>query len=131
MEVLGIGPLELIFIIIILLVVLGPADIVELAHKIGAGIRKLRASPAWNTAAYTARALRNLPNTLARETGINDLRSDLLRPADLNQTIGKPPMPAGAAPAPPGDTIPAAWTTPPEGAEPNPPAAPALPAEEK
>ncbi len=67
MEIFGIGPLELIFIILIALVVLGPRDMVQAGRTIGSWLRKLVTSPGWQVFLQTSRELRSLPNRLMRE----------------------------------------------------------------
>ena len=115
MDFLGIGPAEVVMIVILLLLFLGPTDVVELFRKVGRGLRKLRESPTWTMINSTAKSLRNLPNTLADETGIEDLRKDLLRGAEMSRSIGKPP---GGRENPEekagqGEVDFSAWTTPP------------------
>lgn len=75
MNLFGIGPLELVFILLIMIVVLGPKKMVESAQSLGKFIRKIVKSPMWGTVMDTSRELRDLPNKLVREAGIEeDLR---------------------------------------------------------
>ena len=78
MEILGIGPTEFLFIIIILLLVLGPTDLVQLGRKIGGMIRKMRRSETWLMVSNLARALRELPNTLADEAGTDEIFREVM-----------------------------------------------------
>lgn len=73
MQFLGISPTELIFIIIILFIVLGPQDLVKVGSTLGRSIRKLRESGAWKTLTDATRQLRELPQTLARQAGVEEL----------------------------------------------------------
>ncbi|UYN89470.1 MAG: twin-arginine translocase TatA/TatE family subunit [Anaerolineales bacterium] len=73
MQFLGISPTELIFIIIILFVVLGPQDLVKVGSTLGRSMRKLRESGAWKTMTDATRQLRELPQTLARQAGVDEL----------------------------------------------------------
>ncbi|MBX3046357.1 MAG: twin-arginine translocase TatA/TatE family subunit [Anaerolineales bacterium] len=73
MQFLGISPTELIFIVIILFVVLGPQDLVKVGSTLGRSIRKLRESGAWKTMTDATRQLRELPQTLARQAGVDEL----------------------------------------------------------
>lgn len=73
MQFLGISPTELIFIIIILFIVLGPQDLVKVGSTLGRSIRKLRESGAWKTMTDATRQLRELPQTLARQAGVDEL----------------------------------------------------------
>jgi sec-independent protein translocase protein TatB len=72
MEILGIGPLELLFILIIALIVIGPNDMAKTGRTIGRWLRKLVTSPTWLTVQHTTRELRKLPYTLMREAGIEE-----------------------------------------------------------
>ncbi len=72
MEFLGIGPLELIFIILIALVLLGPNDMLKATRGIGKFLRTLFTSQAWADFQRSFSALRNLPYTMAREAGLDD-----------------------------------------------------------
>jgi len=73
MQFLGISPTELIFIVIILFIVLGPQDLVKVGSSLGRSIRKLRESGAWKTMTDATRQLRELPQTLARQAGVDEL----------------------------------------------------------
>ncbi len=77
MEILGIGPLELVFILLIALIVLGPNDMVKAGRTIGRYLRKIVTSPTWRTVQQTSRDLRYLPNRLMREAGLEDLKDQL------------------------------------------------------
>jgi sec-independent protein translocase protein TatB len=80
MDFLGIGPLELFFILIIALIVLGPNDMVKAGRTLGRFMRKVVTSPTWRTVQDTSRELRNLPYKLMREAGVEELREDLKEP---------------------------------------------------
>lgn len=73
MQFLGISPTELIFIVIILFVVLGPQDLVKVGSTLGRSMRKLRESGTWKTMTDATRQLRELPQTLARQAGVDEL----------------------------------------------------------
>lgn len=77
MEILGIGPLELFFILIIALIVLGPKDMVKAGRTIGRFLRSLVTSPTWRAVSRTSTELRNLPNKLIRDAGLEDDLRDL------------------------------------------------------
>lgn len=74
MEFLGIGPLELFFVVVIALIVLGPKDMVKAGRTMGRFMRKIVMSPAWRTVQQTSDELRKLPTTLMREAGMEDLK---------------------------------------------------------
>lgn len=67
MEILGIGISELIFIIIIALLVLGPRDMQKAGMTIGRWLRRIVTSDGWKVFQQTSRELRTLPNKLMRD----------------------------------------------------------------
>ena len=73
MEVFGIGPLELLFIFIIILVVLGPNEMVSSAKKLAAWIRKLRESELFKT----SKEIAEMPKKIMKETGLEDELSQI------------------------------------------------------
>jgi sec-independent protein translocase protein TatB len=86
MEIFGIGPLELLFILLIALIVLGPGDMVKAGRTLGRFLRKIITSPEWRTVQKASRELRYLPNKLMREASIEDLSKDL---SDINKIGGQ------------------------------------------
>ena len=77
MEILGIGPLELFFILLIALIVLGPGDMVKAGRTLGRFMRRIITSPEWRTVQKASRELRYLPNRLMREASLEDLHGIL------------------------------------------------------
>lgn len=75
MEFLGISPVELIVILVILFLVLGPQDLVKLGGTLGRTIRNLRESGTWRSIQDARRQLRNLPDQLAKEAGYEDVKT--------------------------------------------------------
>ena len=73
MDFLGIGPLELIAILLILFIVMGPTDLVKMGATFGRALRKLRQSDTWKAVQQATRELRSLPDSLARQANIEDL----------------------------------------------------------
>lgn len=82
MEFLGIGPTELILILLIALVILGPKDMQKAGRTIGRWLRNLVTSEGWRAFLNTSREIRNLPTRLMREANLEDLEK-------VNQEIGK------------------------------------------
>lgn len=72
MDILGVGPLELIFILIIALIVLGPSDMVKAGRTIGRFLRQVVTSPTWRAVTRTSSEIRTLPNKLIREAGLEE-----------------------------------------------------------
>lgn len=72
MEFLGIGPLELLFFVIIALLLFGPQDMVKAGRTIGRFLRRIVLSEEWRTFNQGLRELRRLPTTLMREAGLEE-----------------------------------------------------------
>ncbi len=70
MEILGIGPVELFFIFIIALILLGPKDMQKAGRTIGTWLNKVVTSDWWRTARETSRELSQLPTRLMREANL-------------------------------------------------------------
>lgn len=94
MEILGIGMPELVFIIIIALLILGPKDMQKAGKTIGKFLRNIVTSDGWKIFQQTSRDLRNLPTRLMREA--ND---DLNRVGDEIKKAASPPDPNRISPA--------------------------------
>lgn len=77
MEILGVGPLEIILVIVLALVVLGPQDMVASARKMGAWVRKIARSELWREIMDTSREIRQIPVTLIRDSGLEETVNDL------------------------------------------------------
>ncbi len=116
MDFLGVGPLEIIFILIIALIVLGPKDMVKAGRTIGRLLRNLVTSPNWRAIQQTSREIRTLPNRLIREAGIEELKKDLPSAEQLRKQAGVDEIKEL------GEGL-SDWTTPPTiGTPPHPPA---------
>lgn len=77
MDILGIGPLELIFILILAIIILGPKDLEKTGKSIGRGLAKIVKSDTWKTVQQTQRKLKTLPNELMREAGLDEMKRTL------------------------------------------------------
>jgi Sec-independent protein translocase protein TatA len=74
MDFFGIGWLELFFILIIILLVAGPKDIEKGARGLGRTINRLNRSPGYQAIRRASTELRNLPQRLAREANLEELK---------------------------------------------------------
>ena len=135
MDLLGIGPMELAFIVIIALIVLGPKDMAKTGRTIGKFMRDVVKSDTWKAIKTTTKELEHLPNRMMREAGLEDDFKELnnltrsVTAADLTRTIRPPTLPVedeNLRVASPEDAafIPDAPTTPESSAEPPQPPSP-------
>jgi hypothetical protein len=120
MDFLGVGPLELFFILVIALIVLGPKDMVKAGRTLGRFMRKIVTSPNWRLLQETSREIRYLPNRLIREAGIEELQKEMPNPKQIGQDFGLDQLKTSAADL---NKDLSAWTTPPPSATPDPPEA--------
>jgi sec-independent protein translocase protein TatB len=104
MEFLGIGPSELLFIVIIALIVLGPKDMQKAGRTIGKWLRKIITSDGWKLFQQTSREIQTLPNRLMREAALDELKDvqkDLKKPLEINSSPSQPDSSGNQQPAQP------------------------------
>jgi sec-independent protein translocase protein TatB len=70
MEILGIGWQELLFIVVIALIVLGPKDMQKAGRSLGRWLNQVVQSDGWKVFQKTSSELRNLPRNLMREANM-------------------------------------------------------------
>ncbi len=108
MEILGIGPSELVFIVIIALILLGPRDMQRAGRTIGKWLRRIVTSDGWKLFQQTSREIQTLPNRLMREAALEEmqeLQRDLRHPLSMDRsnatsaTASDQTVPPGAVPA--------------------------------
>lgn len=119
MEILGIGASELIFIVIIAIIVLGPKDMQKAGRTIGRWLNQFVRSDGWKALQRASKEIRNLPTNLMREANMDelqkmdrDIRDNLnsidprRQSASPSQSRNEPPSnPPGTPPQPPADNI--------------------------
>ncbi|MFN3491798.1 MAG: twin-arginine translocase TatA/TatE family subunit [Anaerolineales bacterium] len=90
MEILGIGINELIFILIIALLVLGPKDMQKTGKTIGRWLRDIQKSEGWKVFQQTSREIRALPTKLIRDanTEINEIGKDIKSASSVVTSTG-------------------------------------------
>jgi sec-independent protein translocase protein TatB len=91
MEILGVGPLEFILFLVLALVILGPQDMVGTARKIGQWVYRVVRSPTWRAILETSQDLRDLPQKIVRDAGLEETMKEIKGTADevkadINQT---------------------------------------------
>lgn len=96
MEFLGVGPSELIFIILIAIIVLGPKDMQKAGRTIGRWLNQLMQSDGWKVFQRTSNELRNLPRNLMREANMEMMETE----KDLRRVIDPRSNPPASPPSP-------------------------------
>lgn len=131
MDFLGIGPLELGLILVLAILILGPRELVRVTRTLGVWIRRLAMSDAWQAMRRATQEVRTLPDRLARESGLDEIKRDLSQPPRAEKPVSGS-TPEGISPAwtnPAGENKPAGESKPasdtkPAPAPPEPPAKP-------
>jgi sec-independent protein translocase protein TatB len=97
MEILGIGPSELAFIVLIAIIILGPKDMQKAGKTIGRWLNSFVRSDSWKALQRATREIQNLPTNLMREANIDELKEIN---KDIQQSIDPRHPPRAAAPPP-------------------------------
>jgi Sec-independent protein translocase protein TatA len=117
MEILGIGTSELVFIVIIALIVLGPKDMQKAGKTIGKFLRDIVTSDGWKMFQDTSRELRTLPNRLMREANeeLNQIGKEMNNISPMNgnkpTSLNIPQQPQPVPENPPENKLPPAVNT--------------------
>jgi sec-independent protein translocase protein TatB len=93
MEIFGIGPLELLLIVLIALIVLGPKEMMKSAQKAAAWLKKLRQSDVWSS----TKEVMDIPNQVLRESGLDKEIHELqnLSKKGISDSVWQPtPLPS-------------------------------------
>lgn len=72
MEIFNIGPLELLFIFLLVLIIFGQKDLEKAGKTIGRGLNKMVTSDTWKALTQVSRKIRYLPNELMREAKMEE-----------------------------------------------------------
>jgi Sec-independent protein translocase protein TatA len=86
MEILGVGPSEFVFIVLIAIVVLGPKNMKQAGRTIGRLLNRYVTSDTGKLVANTFNELSNLPRRLMREANLENFEKEL----DLKNSIAPP-----------------------------------------
>lgn len=103
LNIFGIGPLELLGIMVLLLLLFGPTDLVRMAREAGRLINRLTRSEGYQTIQQASQEIRNLPQKILQETELETLQKDL-----KGEPASKEAASTGASPATPQSF--SAWT---------------------
>ena len=95
MEIFGIGASELVFIILIAIIVLGPKDMQKAGRSIGRFLNQLIRSDGWKVFQRTSNELRNLPRNLMREANMEMMEAEkdlrrVINPRSNQTSTGSP-----------------------------------------
>jgi sec-independent protein translocase protein TatB len=94
MQIFNIGPVELILILLIMFILLGPEGMIKTARQIGKWVRELVRSPIWKDIMGYSREIRELPTKIVRETGLDEDLEEIRRTTqdvnkELQQTVSE------------------------------------------
>ncbi len=117
MEIFGIGPLELLLILLLALIILGPKDMEKIGKSVGQALNKLVKSDTWKTVRQASEKMKTLPNDLMREAELEELRKTFKDSLEDTNKIAPPANPATPVPAAKPATTPP--PPPPEGKKPD------------
>lgn len=84
MEFLGVGPLELVVVILLVLVIFSPKDLAKGGRMLGRWINQLNQSDTWKSVRRVSQEMQDLPNRLAREAQLEEL-DDLKQGISLDE----------------------------------------------
>lgn len=73
MNIFGIGPLEIVFVLIIGILVLGPEGMIEAGRKLGKFLRSIIHSSWWKNIRQGVNEIQHLPQRLIREAELEEL----------------------------------------------------------
>lgn len=79
MEVFNIGALEVVFIVLLAFIVLGPQKAVEAAGDLGRWIRKVVKSPFWRNLVSTSQDIKDIPRKLMDDAEIQQTLEEIER----------------------------------------------------
>ena len=103
MEILNIGPLELLVILVLAVLMFGPDDLVNFAHKAGRWIYNLRKSELWQEIVGTSKQIQEIPQQIMQEAELEETLKEINA---LNRTMISPDLPNQVAGAPLPDSAP-------------------------
>ncbi len=95
MDILGVGPLEFVLILVLMLILLGPKGMVKMVHDVGQFLKNMVQSPIWKSIVSSSQEIRQVQTQIIKESGldeslkeirastrsINKATTDLIKPA--------------------------------------------------
>ena len=76
MNFLGVGPLELILVLLVMFLVIGPKDMAKTGKKFGRFLSTVRKSELWSGFTRVNQTIHDLPTTLIREAELEDVKKE-------------------------------------------------------
>src|SRR5512135_3711995 len=73
----GIGIPEILIVVVLALIILGPQDMVSTARKLGRWVYRVYHSPTWRMIMSTSQEIRELPTKFVREASLEDTVQDI------------------------------------------------------
>lgn len=104
MNIFGVGPLEILLILIIGILALGPEGMVEAGRKLGKFMRSIVSSEWWQSIRSGVDEVQNLPYRLMREAEFEEW-NEFANPDQPDLTVGGSPRPS-SQPEPDANTAP-------------------------
>ncbi len=93
MNLLGIGPLELLLIFLLVIIIFGPKDLQKTGKAIGRGLNKLIHSAEWRVITQTGKELKNLPTRLMRDANLEETSPEIGQQLPAAKPVETPPAP--------------------------------------
>lgn len=105
MDLFGIGPLELLLVLLLALLLFGPRDLEKAGRSLGRGLNKLIQSETWRTVTHASRKLKDLPRELMRQANIEEMGAEIRAGRLPASSESRLPAkgPSSAAPTPAAD----------------------------
>jgi Sec-independent protein translocase protein TatA len=94
MELLGVGPLEFLLILLLVLIIFSPKDLAKGGKEVGRWMNRLYRSDTWKSMRQVSKEMQDLPNRLAREAQLDELKET---EKDLQKNLAGTPY--GQSPA--------------------------------
>jgi Sec-independent protein translocase protein TatA len=82
MKLFNFGVPELLLILMVMVIFLGPERMVEYASKLGKTIYRITHSEVWSSIWQTSREIRNMPKAIVEETGLEESLKDIQATSD-------------------------------------------------
>lgn len=87
MEIFNVGPMELILIVLIMFIFLGPTEMIRLTRRFGVMLRKASQSSLWLDVKRFSDEVQSLPTRLAREAGFDEHMEEIRLSARRRNTV--------------------------------------------